>query len=163
MSQTIVGGSAIKPLGTKLNLSLLVEINGRFVSIRGNHNESSPSIEQLFTEASAPGLRTQPGVVQLGEGVRIKPAFFDNRLELNYLGTFQQYFAPSNSHYSFMRWTVDLGHNFLLYQQTRPALARDTNGLSAGMEPSALMRSSRPRREFSACAGAPAVWSPMAM
>jgi hypothetical protein len=128
MSQTIVGGSAIKQLGTKLNLSLLGEINGRFVSIRGNHNESSPSIEQLFTEASAPGLRTQPGVVQLGEGVRIKPAFFDNRLELNYLGTFQQYFAPSNSHYSFMRWTVDLGHNFLLYQQTRPVLARDTNG-----------------------------------
>jgi hypothetical protein len=48
-------------------------------------------------------------------------------MELNYLGTFQQYFAPSNSHYSFLRWTVDLGHNFPLYGQTQ-SLARDTNG-----------------------------------
>jgi hypothetical protein len=127
LTESIVGGSAIKPLGTKLNVSLLGEVNGRFVSIRGNHGESSPSIEQLYSESTAPGLQTQPGVVQLGEGVRIKPVLFAGHMELNYLGTFQQYFAPSNSHYSFLRWTVDLGHNFPLYGQTQ-SLARDTNG-----------------------------------
>jgi hypothetical protein len=128
MTQTIVGGSAIKPLGSRLNISLLGEVDGRFVSIRGNHNETDPSIEQLYTEATAPGLTTQPAVVQLGEGVRIKPVLFDGHVELNYLGTFQQYFAPSDSHFSFLRWTVDLGHTFPLYGQTVSGAARDTNG-----------------------------------
>jgi hypothetical protein len=50
----------------------------------------------------------------LGEGVRIKPVESDH-LEINYLGTFQQFLAPSDSHYSFLRWTVDLNHTFYLY------------------------------------------------
>ena len=35
-------------------------------------------------------------------------------LQLNYLGKFQQFFAPSNSQNSFLRWTVDLNHTLLL-------------------------------------------------
>jgi hypothetical protein len=122
MAQSIVGGNLIKPMFEwsairKLNLSLLGEVNGRFVDIRGEHGQSVPSIETLYTEATAPGLSSQPGFVQLGEGLRIKPLIGD-RFELNYLGQFQQFFAPSNSHYSFLRWTVDLGHTYYLYGQT---------------------------------------------
>ena len=61
--------SAIK----KLNLALLGEINGRFVNIRGENGQSSPSIETIYTNATAPGLTSQPAFVQFGEGVRIKP------------------------------------------------------------------------------------------
>src|SRR6266481_3687615 len=56
MSQTIVGGSAIKPVlewGAIrwLNLALLGDINGRFIDIRGKQGQSTPSIETLYTDA----------------------------------------------------------------------------------------------------------------
>ncbi len=129
MRQTIAGANVIKPLHwvSQLNLSMMGEINGRFVELRGNHGDSSPSIEQLYDETTAPGLTNQPAFVQFGEGVRIKPVLFHDRLELNYLGNFQQFFAPSNSHYTFLRWTVDLGHNFNLYGHTQSG-PRETNG-----------------------------------
>ncbi len=119
MTQTIVGANAIKPVYEwaairKLNLALLGEINGRFVSIRGDHGQSVPSIETLYTNATAPGLISQPGFVQLGQGVRIKPDTGDY-LKLNYMGSFQEFFAPSSSANSFERWTVDLNHTLYLY------------------------------------------------
>jgi hypothetical protein len=134
MQQTIVGGNVIKPVYEwpairKLNLALLGEVNGRFVNLRGNHGEPSPSIEQLYAEDAAPGLSSQPAFVQLGEGFRIKPGLFGDHVQLNYLVSFQQFVAPSNSHYSFLRWTVDLNHSIPLYGHTHPAgAARDTNG-----------------------------------
>ena len=122
MSQTIVGASAIKPVFELpvihwLNLALLGEVNGRFVSIRGEQGQSVPSIETLYNDVSAPGLTNQPSFVQLGEGLRIKPAI--GNLQLNYMGKFQQFFAPSSSQNSFLRWTVDLDHTYSLYGNTR--------------------------------------------
>jgi len=122
MSETIVGGGAIKPLYEwaairGLHLALLAEVNGRFVSIRGNHSQSAPSIETLYTETTAPGLTNQPGFLQLGEGARIKPVL--GNFEFNYLLKFQQFFAPSDSHNSFLRWTVDLNHTYYLYGYER--------------------------------------------
>ena len=124
MSQTIVGVSAIKPVFELkaihwLNLALLGEVNGRFINIRGEHGQSAPSIETLYTDATAPGLNSQPGFAQLGEGLRIKPAI--GNLQLNYMGKFQQYFAPSSSHDSFLRWTVDLDHTYSLYGTSQSA------------------------------------------
>jgi hypothetical protein len=125
MNQTIVGGNVIKPVYEwpairKLNLSLNGEVHGRFVSIRGNHQQSVPSIETLYDETTAPGLSNQPGFFQLGEGVLIKPVIADV-LQLNYSGKFEQFFAPSTSHNSFLRWTVDLNHTFYLYGYTQSA------------------------------------------
>jgi hypothetical protein len=125
MSQTIVGASVIKPVFEwpairALNLSLHGEMNGRFVNIRGRHGDSTPSIEALYNDATAPGLASQPAFFQLGEGIRIKPVIAD-RLALNYLGDFQQFFAPSNSSNSFQRWTVDLNHTLYLYGYSQSA------------------------------------------
>jgi hypothetical protein len=128
MTETIVGTNVIKPFKGGLNLALLGEVNGRFVNLRGNHTQSSPSIEHLYTEVTAPGLATQPGFVQLGEGVRIKPVLLNDHLQLNYLAGFQQFFAPSNSTYSFRRWTIDLDNEFPLYHNSRSAAPKDTNG-----------------------------------
>jgi hypothetical protein len=133
MTQTVVGGSVIKPVYElpairKLNLALLGEVNGRFVDIRGENGQSVPSIESVYTNATAPGLVSQPGFVQLGEGFRIEPVIAD-RLELNYTGKFEQFFAPSSSTNSFLRWTVDLNHTFYLYGHAKsPPAAPDTSG-----------------------------------
>jgi hypothetical protein len=133
ITQTILGGSVIKPVYewaaiSKLNLALLGEVNARFVSVRGNSGESSPTIGQLYNEATAPGLSTQPAFLQLGEGIRLEPNLFSNHLQLNYLVNFQQFFAPSNSAHSFRRWTVDLGHNFPLYRNSISKQPKDING-----------------------------------
>lgn len=132
MTETIAGLSAIKPLYEwkpirALNLSLLGEMNGRFVSLRGNHSASVPSIETLYSDTTAPGLSSQPGMVQIGEGIRIKPNF-GNRVEFDYLGNLQQYAASSNSHHSFLRWTVDLNHTLSLYGHTQSAAINDDHG-----------------------------------
>jgi hypothetical protein len=133
MTQTIIGASAIKPVYEwpairKLNLALLGEVNGRFVNVRGENGQSVPSIETLYTNATAPGLSSQPGFVQLGEGVRIKPVIADY-LQLNYTGNFQEFFAPSSSQNSFLRWTVDLNHTLYLYGYTQSApKSTDGNG-----------------------------------
>jgi hypothetical protein len=131
MNQTIAGGSVIKPVFEWaairwLNLALLGEVNGRFVDIRGEQGQSAPSIETLYTDATAPGLGSQPGFVQLGEGLRIKPAI--GNLQLNYMGKFQQFFAPSSSQNSFLRWTLDLDHTYSLYGNTQSA-AKSTDGV----------------------------------
>jgi hypothetical protein len=124
MTQTIVGGNVIKPVYEwsairELKLALLGEVNGRFVNVRGDNGQSAPSIETLYTNATAPGLNSQPGFVQLGEGFRIDPVLFKDHFELNYLGNFQQFFAPSSSTNSFLRWTADLNHTFYLYGYTK--------------------------------------------
>lgn len=142
MSQTIVGGSVVKPVFEwpsirKLNLALWGELNGRFVNIRGEHGQSVPSIEALYTNASAPGLASQPGFVQFGEGLHLTPALFGDHLQLSYLVGFQQFVAASNSHYSFLRWTVDLGHTFPIYSHTLSYASKDTKGpddCAQGME-----------------------------
>jgi|SRR5579862_6653958 len=125
MTQTIVGANAIKPIYEwapirKLNLALLGEINGRFVDIRGKDGESVPSIYAVYTNATAPGLSSQPGFVQMAQGIRIKPDTGDY-LKLNYMGKFEEFFAPSSSTNSFLRWTADLNHTFYLYGNAKTA------------------------------------------
>jgi len=127
MRETIVGASVVYPLFQPLNLSLQGEANGRLVDLRGSRGTSGPSIEQVYSEATAPGLRRQPAFAQFGEGVRLRPALFDDYLRLNYLVNFQQFIA-GDSHYSFRRLTVDLSHQIPLYKKTRTFLPRDHNG-----------------------------------
>ncbi|MBV9181030.1 MAG: hypothetical protein JO356_06950, partial [Acidobacteria bacterium] len=133
MRQTIIGGNVIKPLFEwpsirKLNLAFLGELNGRLVAIRGEHGQSVPSIEALYTNATAPALASQPGVIQFGEGLHLSPALWSDHLHLSYLINFQQFVAASNSHYSFIRWTLDLGHTIPLYSHTASYASTDTKG-----------------------------------
>ena len=129
MQEVIAGTNVVKPVFARWNVSLLGEMNGRFVDIRPSNGNSSPSIETLYTEATAPGLSTQPSYLQLGEGIRMRPIFWNDLLHLDYLATYQQFFAPSNSKYSFQRFTLDLSHEFALYRSTtRFYPPRDANG-----------------------------------
>lgn len=119
MTETIAGGDVNLPVprSGRLNLSLLGEINGRFVTVRGNHHENSPSIEALYNPVNAPGLADQPGFAQFGEGLRFKPELFNAHLNLDYLAKFQQFVAPGDSIFSFRRLTVDLSHEIPIYRR----------------------------------------------
>jgi hypothetical protein len=115
MQGTIAGGSAAVPFpkAGKLNLSLLGEINGRFVDIRAAHGEPSPSIEQVYNPVTAPGLASQPGFIQFGEGVRFAPQL--EYLYFDYKAYLREFVAPSDSTFSFRRFTIDLNHEIPLY------------------------------------------------
>lgn len=126
--QTIVGVNALIPVSGKANISLLGELNGRFPSIRGNHTDTYPSIEQVYNEATAPGLTQQAAFIQAGEGVRLRPSLLGDRFRLNYILQFQQFIAPSASQYSFRRWSADFEHQIPLYRNVRLTAARDQNG-----------------------------------
>jgi len=129
MREIISGANVVKPIYSPWNISLLGEVNGRFVDIRPSNGNGSPSIGVLYNETTAPGLTTQPGFLQLGEAFRMRPIFLNDLLHLNYLASYQQFFSPSNAHYTFQRFTVDLSHDIALYKSTtRFYLPRDTNG-----------------------------------
>jgi hypothetical protein len=127
MRETIVGVNVIYPLFKPLNLALLGEVNGRFVDIRESNGNSGPSIEQVHTESTAPGLARQPAFAQFGQGVRARPTLFADHLRLNYSLNFQQ-FVAGESGYSFRRLTVDLAHQIPIYKKTRTLAPRDNNG-----------------------------------
>jgi hypothetical protein len=135
MSETIAGMSAIKPVFElsairRLNLSLNGAMNGRFVGLGGNSSATVPSIGVLYTASTAPGLNSQPVMVQFQEGLRLEPQI-GNRFQINYLGSFEQYAASSASHHSFLRWTADLNHTFSLYGHTQSAYGHTQSAASA--------------------------------
>jgi hypothetical protein len=125
MRQTIVGGNALIPLWSPLNLSMFGEANGRFVSLRPDNGETGPSIEQIYNSATAPGLGDEKGYAQFGQGVRLAPAF-GNHFSLNYAVTYQEFISPSQS--SFQRLVFDLNHQFDLYGTSEGKAAPDFNG-----------------------------------
>ena len=126
--QTVIGTNVVWPVFQKLNMSLIGEANGRFVAIRPSLNQASPSIGQIYTEATAPGLTQQSAFAQFGQGVRIRPQFAGGFLRLSYLAQFQEFVSPGASQYSFNRLTVDLAHQFPLYRKTRSLIPLDSNG-----------------------------------
>ena len=128
MREVIAGANVVKPFAGKLNFSLLGEANGRFVDIRPSNGNGSPSIEVLYNDVTAPGLASQPAFLQLGEGARIRPVIWSDRLHFNYQGSFQEFLAPS-SRFSFGRFNLDLSQEFALYSTTtRIPIPRDANG-----------------------------------
>lgn len=127
MTETIGGGNAILPLG-RGGVSILGEVNFRVPVLRGNHHESAPSIETLYTEATAPGLTVQPSFLEPSLGLRIQPELFQQSLRLHYLLKAQEYYPVGNTSYSFRRWTTDFGHEFPLNSKVHLTAPSDQNG-----------------------------------
>jgi len=137
MTETIFGGSATVPFGKvvpALRLSVVLEGNGRLFDIRDGELDGVPVIGSGFTEHTAPGLDTQPNFAQFGEGVRIRPWLFNDRLQLSYTFLYQQFLStegnnllplPAISSYSFQRWTIDLNHVIPLYRTGGGPVVRD--------------------------------------
>lgn len=132
LRETVIGTKALVPVTRfpatrRVHLSLVGEINGRFVGLRSADSKSGASIFDRYTEQSAPGLTAQPSFVQLGEAARISPVS-NGTVRLNYQVEFQQFVAPSDATFSFRRWTIDLGHEIALYHNAFAPGPRDTNG-----------------------------------
>jgi hypothetical protein len=127
LRETITGSNVVWPVWRRFNVAILGEANGRFVETRGSHGQASPSIEQLYTPATAPGLFDDTAFAQFGEGIRIRPSFAGGHVQLDYLVNYQQYVA-GNSIYSFRRFTTDVSHHFPLYKNYRPTVPQDFNG-----------------------------------
>ena len=134
MREIIVGSNVVEPISeirslSHMNLSLLGELNGRFVSIRPSLGNSSPTIGSLYDETTAPGLSSQPGFFQLGEAVRIRPVLLNDLLHLNYQASYRQFFAPSDTRFTFQTFTIDLSNEIAIYRlTTRFYVPRDVNG-----------------------------------
>jgi hypothetical protein len=127
MTETVAGANTVFPVWSALNLSLFGEANGRFTGIRGNNSQTNPSIEQEYTEATAPGLLHQPAYAQFGEGVRMSPRFLNGHVALNYSIGVQEWVAGSTGT-SFQRFSADLSHQFPLYRNMRSLAPREFNG-----------------------------------
>ena len=127
MTEHIVGGNMIRPIYEKLNIGFYGEINGRAVDIRPSRGQASPSIEQVYTPATALGLADQPFFLQLGAGVRMRPSAFNNLLNFNYDVAYRPFIAVSDGDFSFQRLTVDLYQEISFYHKYI-SVPRDTNG-----------------------------------
>lgn len=118
-TENVTGVSAIAgvkgPL-TAARVSLVGEMNARFPSLRAGSDAAIPSIGEVFSEVSAPGLAKQAGYFEPSEGLRIEPALFKDLVRLNYLLQYQQFVAVGNSAYSFDRWNADFEHEIPLYR-----------------------------------------------
>lgn len=115
--ENITGINATVPIsihGTVPKFAILAELNGRFPSVRAGVERNIPSINYIFTESTAPGLSRQPVFLQPSEGLRLVPTLFNNRVRLNYLLQFQQFWAPGDSAYSFRRFNADFNHEIPL-------------------------------------------------
>jgi hypothetical protein len=131
LRESTIGGGVFWPIArtgffNRLNPVALFDLNGRWVRVAGSTSGDSPSIDARFTDVTAPGLNAQPATVQVSEGLRIAPAI--GRVQLTYSGYLQQDVAPSDAALSFRRWTIDLGHELLLWTTSRQSGVRDTNG-----------------------------------
>jgi hypothetical protein len=126
MTEHIVGANGVKPIYQRLNVGIYGEINGRAVDIRPSLNQPSPSIEQIYTPANAPGLNDQPFFLQVGAGVRMRPTALKNRLHFDYDAAYRPFFAVSNSNFSFQRLTFDLYQEISLYRSNM-RVTRDSN------------------------------------
>jgi hypothetical protein len=114
MTESVSGANAIIP--TPSPFSFYGEFNVRTIDIRGRHGDTSPSIEQAFSETNTPGLTTQPTFIQFGERIRFKPRL-PGKIKLDYSAMLQHYHAVSDSRFSFRRYTLDFYHELPLHQK----------------------------------------------
>jgi len=126
LRETVTGVNADRLL--KYGFHLLGEMNGRWPGIGGDHGQSSPSIEQIYSEATAPGLTRQPGFLQFGEELQYakhlgslgEKANFGVDADLDYGVKFQQFVAPADSEFSFRRLVIDVTNDLHLLKRFTP-------------------------------------------
>jgi hypothetical protein len=125
LTETIAGASAILP-AHRDGISFTLEFNGRVPQLRGNFDQTVPSIGQIYTEATAPGLTRPTTFLQPGAGIQVQPSI--GRLRLHYLANIQDFVSLSSTPYSFLRWTTDIGNEFALARKVHLTASNPYNG-----------------------------------
>lgn len=120
LTETIAGVSARYPVLRGSGLSLFGEVNGRWFDPRSRPGQSNPSIEQRYTDATAPGLLRSLTYFQAGEGIRWQQWIGTDKLNLNYSAVYRQFVSTSDNRYSFQRFDLDAGHEIpIIYRNGR--------------------------------------------
>lgn len=127
MTEHIGGVSGVRPFGSRLNFGVYGESNIRVVDLRPDRGESSPSIEQLYSSATAPGLGPPRTFIQLAAGARIRPSFFNNALHFDDDVAYRPYFSASGSGFSFQRLTINAYQEYSLHHSSA-RVTRESNG-----------------------------------
>ncbi len=86
------------------------KIEGLWPSVGGVTGNNIVSIQQQYTELTAPGLASQPPFIH--EQISLRPHKRINRFEINYNVGYNFYQDTSTGHYSFRRFEANLDHRF---------------------------------------------------
>lgn len=117
MREMTIGGNVNHPIKNS-GFAVSGDLGVRLFSLRGREGDTNPSIEQLYTSVTAPGLDQQKGFFQPSEGIR-----FDRDLSsyfiLNYSATLQEFAGASSD--SFERLSLDFSHTIPLYRWEKSA------------------------------------------
>lgn len=133
MRETVAGGRVTYPVFRagvvgRLGLAVTGEVDGRFVDLSDPDAAKATPVSVLYSDATAPGLASQPRFVQFGEGVRMQPSALGNRLRFDYGVSLAQFVAGSDAHSTFHRWTADLDQEFSFYRTVAAADSSTTHG-----------------------------------
>jgi hypothetical protein len=91
-------------------LSVGGKFEGQWPSVGGVTGTNVVSIQQQYTEQTAPGLTSQPPFVH--EQISLRPHKRINRFEINYNLGYNFYQDTSTGHYSFRRFEANLDNRF---------------------------------------------------
>ena len=116
MDHRYLGVEAELPL--RYGFSLQGEFAGRWYDLRGRLGEDSPSIEQEFSEASAPGIGKAVAFLETGEGIGFARQLLP-RLRVDYSAKLQQFHSGDHGVYSFRRFTLSGDHEFALLRTSK--------------------------------------------
>jgi hypothetical protein len=86
------------------------KLEGLWPSVGGVTGSNVVSIQQQYSEFTAPGLVSQPPFVH--EQIFLRPHRRINRFEINYMLTYNFYQDISTGHYSFRRFEANLDNRF---------------------------------------------------
>jgi hypothetical protein len=84
-----MGGNVIWPHLNEIEHFTAGEANGRFSSLRASYQTGEISTEQENNETSSPGLSSQPGYAQSGQGIRSRPNLVNGYVCLDYAASSQ--------------------------------------------------------------------------
>lgn len=91
-------------------LSAGAKIEGLWPNVGGVTGANIVSIQQQYTEATAPGLANQPPLVH--EQISLRPHHRWDWFEINYNVAYNFYQDTDTGHYSFRRFEANLDHRF---------------------------------------------------
>lgn len=110
LRQAVVGADISKPAARWLDVGGAVE--GIWPDIQTISNPTVTSVERKYTEATAPGLTTQPGYLHLAGFVGLHTDAQPEARKLDYRILYHLYQDVTDGRFTFRRFEADLRHKF---------------------------------------------------
>jgi hypothetical protein len=108
--EAVVGADISQPINRWLDLGGAVE--GIWPELIEIEDPTVTSVERKFTEATAPGLNSQPGYLHLAAFAKLHSRGQPESRKLEYLFLYHIYHDVGDQLYSFRRFNADLRHKF---------------------------------------------------